>query len=201
MLVHQADNPNVSYDNAGGYLLLSGADLWHSHDLQHWQLKVSGLIPLSNDSPVRPSSECLCMFKWNGWHYIIGGRSGFWMSRNQKGPYWEGWDRKNTDVVKPRWDIYEGLLVPMVAEFRNNRRILAGFTGRLYGGYLVFRKNDSICGRHARHEMAGRKAADLQVLKSNIATAFTAMSNVNVQVEGKHGKTRDYKPGCNGSAE
>ncbi len=140
MLVHQADNPNVSYDNAGGYLLLSGADLWHSHDLQHWQLKVSGLIPLSNDSPVRPSSECLCMFKWNGWHYIIGGRSGFWMSRNQKGPYWEGWDRKNTDVVKPRWDIYEGLLVPMVAEFRNNRRILAGFTGRLYGGYLVFRE-------------------------------------------------------------
>ena len=62
------------------------------------------------------------------------------MSRNQKGPYWEGWDRKNTDVVKPRWDIYEGLFVPMVAEYKNNRRILAGFTGRLYGGYLVFRE-------------------------------------------------------------
>jgi hypothetical protein len=65
------------------------------------------------------------------------------MSRSQTGPYWNGIDGKNTGVIIPRWDIYEGLLVPMVAEFKNNRRLIAGFlvgVGGGYGGPLVFRE-------------------------------------------------------------
>ncbi len=146
LLVHPAQNPNVCHDETGGFLLLAGygsRGLWHSKDLQRWKLIDEDLLPVNNDSPTRNSDECQCMFEWNGCHYIIGGRTGYWMSRSQRGPYWEGKDGKNKGVVRPRWDIYEGLWVPMVAPFGKNRRIMAGFLqGPDYewAGHLVFRE-------------------------------------------------------------
>jgi len=146
-LVHPAQNPAICRDETGnGFLLMAGygsKGLWHSTDLQHWQLVDEAIIPVGGDSPVRNSDECQCMFEWNGWHYIIAGRTGFWMSRQQRGPYWEGKDGKKAAVVKPRWDIYDGLWVPMVAAFANNRRIMAGFLQGPefdWAGHLVFRE-------------------------------------------------------------
>jgi hypothetical protein len=46
-------------------------------------------------------------------------------------------------VVRPRWDIYDGLWVPMVGTFGENRRVMAGFLqGPDYdwGGHLVMRE-------------------------------------------------------------
>jgi hypothetical protein len=147
LLIHECQNPSILRDESGkGYLMLAGygrTGLWGSADLMRWYLKDPDIIPIGKLSPVDNTSECQCLFGWNGWHYIIGGRTGFWMSRNQAGPFWEGRDGKNTGVVKPRWDLNEGLWVPMVAEFKNNRRILAGFlTGPGFGwaGHLVFRE-------------------------------------------------------------
>ena len=146
-LVHPAQNPAICRDETGnGFLLMAGygsRGLWHSTDLQHWQLIDEAIVPVNNDSPTRNTDECQCMFEWNGWHYIIAGRTGYWMSRQQRGPYWEGKDGGNSGVVKPRWDIYDGLWVPMVATFGNNRRILAGFLQGPefeWAGHLVFRE-------------------------------------------------------------
>ena len=146
-LVHPAQNPAVSREAQGdGWLLLAGygaRGLWHSDDLEHWRLIDEHIIPFNLDSLVRNSDECQCLFEWNGWHYIIAGRTGFWMSRQQRGPYWEGKDGKNGGVARPRWDIYDGLWVPMVGAFADNRRILAGFLqGPDYdwAGHLVLRE-------------------------------------------------------------
>lgn len=147
LLVHPAQNPCVCRDASGdGFLLMAGygsRGLWQSSDLRRWRLVDADIVPSNQDSPTRNTDECQCMFEWNGWHYILGGRTGFWMSRRQRGPYWEGKDGRNVGVVKPRWDIYDGLWVPMVAEFGNNRRILAGFLQGPefdWAGHLVFRE-------------------------------------------------------------
>ena len=147
LLIHECQNPMIERaENGPGYLMLAGygsRGLWTSPDLMHWRSKDPDILPLHAAAPLRNSCECQCMFEWNGFHYIVGGRTGFWMSRNQCGPYWEGSDGKNEGVIKPRWDIYEGLWVPMVARFGNNRRILAGFLagqGFEWGGHLVFRE-------------------------------------------------------------
>jgi len=146
VVVHPAQNPNILRDQAGtGFLMLAGyysRGLWRSDELRHWQLLDTDVVPLWQP-PERASDECQCMFEWNGWHYIVGGRTGFWMSRQQLGPYWAGPDGTRTGVVTPRWDIYDGLWVPMVAEFKNDRRILAGFLqgpGVEWAGQLVFRE-------------------------------------------------------------
>ena len=147
-LVHPAQNPAVFRDaSAGGWLMLAGygtRGLWHSEDLERWTLVDPHIIPINEDSPTRNSDECQCWFEWNGWHYIIGGRTGFWMSRHQRGPYWEGKDQEHARaVVRPRWDIYDGLWVPMVASLPGNRRLMAGFLqGPDYdwAGHLVFRE-------------------------------------------------------------
>ncbi len=148
MLIHECQNPNVVREaNGNGILMLAGygsrEGLWQSDDLIHWNLKEYDLIPGGKHSARGNTDECQCLFEWNGWHYILAGRTGFWMSRSQTGPFWEGIDGKNTDAVKPRWDLNEGLWVPMVAEFKNNRRILGGFLagpGFGWAGHLVLRE-------------------------------------------------------------
>ncbi len=147
LLVHPAQNPNVCADEKGkGFLMLAGygsRGLWHSTDLRHWRLIDEDIIPVGADSPARNSDECQCMFEWNGWHYIIAGRTGYWMSRQRRGPYWAGKEGTQEGVVKPRWDIYDGVWVPMVAPFKSNRRLLAGFLQGPqfeWGGHLVFRE-------------------------------------------------------------
>jgi hypothetical protein len=73
------------------------------------------------------------------------GGSGFWMSKEELGNYWEGPKHPNNKVIHPRWDIYDGTFVPMVAEFKDNRRLIAGWTFSppphgSWAGYLVFRE-------------------------------------------------------------
>ena len=146
VLMHECQNPSIVPEEGGnGYLMLAGygvLGLWRSDDLFHWTEIDHNILPYWQP-PLHCSEECQCYFEWNGWHYIVAGRTGFWMSKKQTGPYWEGKDGKNTGVITPRWNLNEGLWVPMVAEFKNNRRILAGFlTGPDFewGGYLVFRE-------------------------------------------------------------
>jgi hypothetical protein len=128
------------------YRMLWGRQMLVSDDLRSWRPVAANLIPTGKQTPANNSGECPCYFEWNGWHYIMMGRSGFWMSRNMEGPYWAGPRGEHKDeVVQPRWDIYEGLIVPMVASYKGNRRLLAGNNPspsphQGWAGYLVFRE-------------------------------------------------------------
>jgi hypothetical protein len=166
MVTHMCQNPSIAHDERTGlyYLLAGYADegQYVSRDLVHWQLIDRCLIPYTQYSPTQNTMECQCLFEWNGWYYLLAGRSGFWMSRSFLGPWWDrtsdtcrrmqeeyGKDcpRPKTPqhgtVHQPRWDVYDGLFVPMVASFSPNRRILAGWLmtpGADWGGHLVFRE-------------------------------------------------------------
>lgn len=79
--------------------------------------------------------DCPCPFEWNGWHYIIQGFCTMSMSRTgENGTY--------SDEVLAGYDIYDGLSVPMVAPWKDNRRLLIGWVNHCYGwgGWLCFRE-------------------------------------------------------------
>ena len=179
VLVHQAQNPTVFQDPRGGFSMLGGYSaegLFHSDDLINWTPEDHFIVPFGKAVITRNSSECFCPFEWNGWHYILGGRTGYWMSKSFAGPYWDqnspegqvvakdlmGYfvnfrlkkveDHKPViahpegPVIVPRWDIYDGLWVPMVAEAPGGRRLYAGWLeghggpDQKWGGNLVLRE-------------------------------------------------------------
>jgi hypothetical protein len=125
----------------GGY---GGEGFYSSKDIFNWKHEKE-LIPYDENSPYWNTGECQSLFEWNGFSYLIAGRTGFFMSRNRYGPYQtaEGFKSIHTTASRPRWDIYDGLWVPMVAPFKTNRRILAGWLdlGAAYAGTLVFRES------------------------------------------------------------
>ncbi len=127
------------------FCLLYDNHLLTSQDLRVWTPINESFLPTGPQTSANNTSECPNYFEWNGWHYILMGGSGFWMSKEELENYWEGPFNTNGNVIHPRWDIYDGLFVPMVAAFNDNRRLLAGWTFSpsphgSWGGYLVFRE-------------------------------------------------------------
>lgn len=165
-LIHAAQNPSVFPDPAGGFVMFAGygaEGLYRSDDLRHWRAVDHFIIPFGAESPWRNSTECLCLLEWNGWYYLIGGRSGFWMSRSIAGPWWDQDAPESREAVaamrgrfsagalnprpagpvrKPRWDIYDGQWVPMACALPDGRRIMAGWLEDVggWGGCLVLRE-------------------------------------------------------------
>jgi len=134
-MVHPSENPTV-YGWPDGTLVLYGgygADgLWQAKSLPGEWTCVDKLFPPK--SIMEPTTECQCAFEWNGRHYLMGGFSGLWCSPSGKGGTY-------TDLAGEGRDVYDGLGVPMVAEFTGNRRILAGWLGgQGWGGHLVLRE-------------------------------------------------------------
>lgn len=147
-IVHHCQNPSPFVDPTTGrvYLLAGYGDegCYATDDLRHWRLVDKHFLPNVKDTPQGNTLECQCFFEWNGWYYLIAGRSGFWMARRPMGPYWEGAkDAAREEVVRPRWDPYDGLWVPTVATWAGNRRIMAGWLSGPdvdWAGHLVLRE-------------------------------------------------------------
>jgi hypothetical protein len=168
VMVHPSQNPSVIKDDStGGFYLLAGYGddgLYSSRDLRHWATEDRLFLPHGRWAEQQNTLECQCHFEWHGWHYMLSGRSGFWMARDLLGPYWDreteagrkmaaelgeqpnpsdtGRSPRDGKVYSPRWDIYDGLWVPMVSAW-GDRRILSGWItgpGFDYAGYLVFRE-------------------------------------------------------------
>ena len=130
-IVHPTQNPTI-YNRTDGLLGLAAGyagtgGLWTSDHIGDWKL-YDGAVPAHGDCP--------CPFEWNGHHYILQGFSGFAHSASGLPGSWEDWAAAG---LAP----YDGLSVPMVAPFGENRRIMAGwlrYTDGLWGGWLVFRE-------------------------------------------------------------
>ncbi len=142
-----SQNMGIFLDQKSGqYLMIWNGELLTSSNLRNW--KPSGkILPTYNQTPANNTGECPNYFEWNNWYYVLMGRSGFWISRDVLGPFWEGINGENKGKVQcARWGIYDGLMVPMVTKHKNNRRILMGFAPYpghgedWWGGYLVFRE-------------------------------------------------------------
>ena len=99
------------------------------------------------DETVPSWGDCPCPFVWNGWHYILQGFVSMAASQTGKPGTYEDWVLSGDDV-------YGGLSVPMVADWKDGRRILVGWINGLdryhevpegwnlqvWGGWLCFRE-------------------------------------------------------------
>ncbi len=118
--------------------VISGQKRYTSADLKTWTLAEAHFLAEQSGM----SNECPCYFQFGSWHYILMGRTGFFMSRSSAGPFWKH-PAASSPVTTPAWDIYDGLMVPMAATFKG-RLILAGWVGCYdgagWGGVLVVRE-------------------------------------------------------------
>lgn len=145
VFIHPSENPTLYKRPDGTLLLYSGygvTGIWEAKSLPGEFVCIDQGCPPK--SIMEPCTDCPCAFEWNGWHYLLVGFSGFWCSP-------DGRSSTYIDLAKQGCDIYDGLSVPMVAEFSGNRRILGGWLGGLgWGGHLILRElvplNDGIVG-------------------------------------------------------
>lgn len=122
-------NPSV-HVRADGRLGLVTADgqMHVSRDgrLGHW---------MPDGEPAPTGGDCPAPFSWGGRDYLLQGF--FWMASRGPDGKWEDWATSGDDI-------YDGLSVPMVAAWKGDRRILAGWLRHVYpegwGGWLVFRE-------------------------------------------------------------
>lgn len=110
-----------------------------STDLRKWQIADLNLLPPPGWPPSRTvySCECFCWVRWNDWYFIVGGRTGFWRSRTLEGPY-----LSVNDEGGPRWDLYDGCIVPQFTVWRG-RGVLSAWVAQNdtdWAGHLIFRE-------------------------------------------------------------
>ena len=132
-LIHPAENPTV-YTRTDGRLGLIGSygvawdqrGLYVSDSIGGWTLY---------DREVPFIGDCPCVFDWDSRHYLIQGFSRMAYNSDGRVGGWVDWSQTGNDV-------YDGLSVPMVAEWSGDRRILAGWLNHPqgWGGWLVLRE-------------------------------------------------------------
>lgn len=138
ILVHSARNPSGYVNENGGITLYCGYcgdGVYESPDMQTPFKRSDIDFSFAFNSPMRNTTECPAFFDWNGYKYLIIGFSGYFRTIEN------GSDRF-VDAAALGENIYEGLSVPMVAEFGQNRRIMAGWVKSPlgWGGVLMQRE-------------------------------------------------------------
>lgn len=109
-----------------------------SGDLKHWQVREPLL------SGQREVPECPDYFHWNGWYYLIYGQGGDTYYVKSKSPYGP-WEYPRSQALSEQW-----VNVAKTAEFKGNRRIVAGwipskqgnkdYGQERFGGSIVLRE-------------------------------------------------------------
>ena len=128
---HICENPSVYVNDGNTLSMIAGYGLpgvWSAEGPESSWVRC-GEIPSGG---MHNTSECPSYFRWGDYQYLIMGFTGFWGAKIGE---------KLQDWAITGHDIYEGLGVPMVAEFKGDRRILAGWatTGR-WGNVVIFRE-------------------------------------------------------------
>jgi len=119
-------NPSIYNLPDGRYLLAADRKLYTSRDFKVFDVY---------DDKHNARGDCPAYFTWNGRHYLIQGNDFFDSSATGEPGTWEDWS-------KDGWYVSDGNSVPMVANWKGNRRIVAGWIRHVagWGGWLCFRE-------------------------------------------------------------
>lgn len=132
------ENPSI-YNVDGKLYLFQGYNTDHvnikiAEKWSDFSKVIATGIFAGDKAPTRHSTECPAYFEWKGRHYLLVGFSGMYCS--------DTIDFKEPVDLAARGDsLYDGLGVPMVAPYKDDRRILAGWV-RVggWGGTLGLRE-------------------------------------------------------------
>jgi hypothetical protein len=123
-LYHGAQNPSVYSAEDGGLILYGGyggEGVYVTDDISKpFKNTGSKLVFCGPETALDCSSECPAFFEMNGYKYLIVGFRGYFRTLSNNSD-------EMVDAIKMGETVYDGLSVPMVAEFDNGRRIIAGW--------------------------------------------------------------------------
>lgn len=130
--IHIAENPSI-FVNGDKLNLVAGYGcngIWESKSLNGPWKKISDKV--AEKSLMLPTDECPSMFTLNGYKYLIMGGTGYWKSE------------KDSDLLIDNaflgYDVYDGLVYPMVT-LADNRLIMGGWlNGYGWGSVIVHRE-------------------------------------------------------------
>lgn len=136
MLYHPGTNPST-YAMPDGtvkmYVGYRGDGIWISDAMEKPFRKSNEDFSFVNSSVMKNTTECPSFFEWNGYRYLIIGFTGYYRILSDT-------DDVYTDMVGKE-EIYDGLCVPMVTAYHNNRRLIAGWlNGVGWGSVIVHRE-------------------------------------------------------------
>ncbi len=139
-LYHTARNPSLYTNEAGGLTLWAGLcqseaqrGVWESPEFgapfirseENWDSIKHPLIPYS--------TECPSLFQWNGYQYLIIGWSGYFRTKTAG-------DAALFDAIAAGESIYDGLGVPMVCSYENDRKLMAGWIRSIGWGSVILHR-------------------------------------------------------------
>lgn len=139
-LYHAGRNPSLYTNEAGGLTLWSGLcpdaqqnGVWEAPEFgkpfvrsaENWDCIKHPLIPYS--------TECPSLFHWNGYRYLIIGWSGFFRTG-------EPGKQEMFDALAAGENIYDGLGVPMVCDYRGGRKLIAGWIRSIGWGSVILHR-------------------------------------------------------------
>ena len=129
-MIADAQNPSIYNLSDGRYELVTSyggsIGIFRSRDLLKWDL-FDAKLPFCGDCP--------SLFDWHGHRYLLQGFVNMVYSPNGAPGTFVDWSKEPDKL-------YEGLGVPMVASWKNDRRLYIGWLNHVHGwgGWLVFRE-------------------------------------------------------------
>ncbi len=138
-LIHASRNPSA-YVNQKNEIVLycgyGGDGVWKSESIDKpFRKDANNFTYYGEDVFMKNSSECPAFVNWNGYKYLIIGFTGYYRTFEKNSDNF-------SDATILGENIYDGLSVPMVYEFGDNRRIIAGWVKSPlgWGGVLMQRE-------------------------------------------------------------
>lgn len=138
ILIHAARNPSAYLNEKGGidlYCGYGGEGIFTADGFDKpFKVAVNNFEFVKN-SVTHNTSECPALFRWNSYKYLIVGFTGYFRTLKPN-------TNEFVDANLIGENIYDGLSVPMVTSFNDNRRIIAGWvrSPHGWGGVLMQRE-------------------------------------------------------------
>ncbi len=136
VLFHAGRNPSMYVDEDGCLKLYVGYEssgVWKTRDMSERLYKSDENFDFASGSVMRNSTECPSFFEWNGYKYLLVGFTGYFRTLKN--------DDEFFDAAGVGEQIYDGLCVPMVTGFKNNRKLISGWlNGVGWGSVIVHRE-------------------------------------------------------------
>lgn len=130
VMISDAQNPSIYNLSDGRYELVTSyggsIGIFHSTDLLDWKL-FDAKLPFRGDCP--------SLFNWHGHRYLLQGFTNMAYSEDGAPGSFVNWTNEPDKL-------YDGLGVPMVTSWKDDRRLYIGWLNHLHGwgGWMVFRE-------------------------------------------------------------
>lgn len=84
------------------------------------------------NTPIPFSTECPSLFRWNGHQYLLVGWCGYFRTKTPGGELF--------DAVAAGENVYDGLGVPMVCDYKDGRKLIAGWIRHIGWGSVIIHR-------------------------------------------------------------